>query len=490
MAIDYSALYPEIILIVFAALLPAVHLLAKSSRALAGVSLVGIGATMGLELYYIMNGFPADMGGPNTPLLRLDVFAALFALVFLSVAFYVVLTSARFVEKDRHQAEYFSLIMLGTAGMMIVASSLDLITLFAGLELASISTFALVAFRKKDKRGAEAAAKYFIIGGLSSALALYGISLLYGVTGTTNLLGINAALAGMSSGLAPVTLLAIGLLVAGFGFKVAIVPFHMWAPDVYEGAPSPISGLLAASSKKMGVVLLFKIFLVGLIAIKADWQVMAAVLAILTMTVGNVLALQQTNIKRMLAYSSIAQAGYMIIALAVATPYAVEGSIFHIVTHAFMKGGAFMIVAAMAYVALGENVSDYKGLARRAPFIAISMAILLFALAGIPPLSGFFSKLVLFSGAVDAAQIASQNWMIWLAVAGVLNSALSLYYYVRVIKYMYVEKGPTEEKIRLPWSMTAAIAICVGATILIGLWPDPVIDLCGQAARTLFPALI
>jgi len=489
--IDYSALYPEIILIVFAALLPAVHLIARSSRALAGVSLVGIGATIGLELYFILNNMLplADIGGPSTGLLRLDIFAALFALVFLSVAFFVVLTSARYVEKDRHQAEYYALIMLGTAGMMITASALDLITLFVGLELASISTFALVAFRKKDKRGAEAATKYLIIGGLSSALSLYGISLIYGITGTTNLEGINAALAALPSGLDAGTLLAIGLLIAGFGFKVAIVPFHMWAPDVYEGAPTPISGLLAAGSKKMGMVLLFKVFLVALIALKADWQVLVGVLAILTMTVGNVVALQQTNMKRMLAYSSIAQAGYMIIAIAVATQYAVTGSIFHIATHAFMKGGAFMIVAAMTYVALGENVSDYKGLAKRAPFIAFSLTILLFALAGIPPLSGFFSKLVLFSSAVDAAQIASQNWMIWLAVAGVLNSALSLYYYVRVIRYMYVEKGPTEEKIKLPLSMTVAIAICVGATILIGLWPDPVINICSEAAKALLPGL-
>lgn len=489
MAIDYSALYPVLVLVGFAAALPAVHLVAKSSRALAGFSLVGIVATMVLILNYMINGYPVDMGGTTTPLLRLDVFAALFALVFLAVAFVVILASARYVEKDRHLAEYFSLIMLATAGMMVVASALDLIILFAGLEVASISTFALAAFRKKDKRGAEAGAKYYVIGGLSSALALYGISLIYGITGTTNLDAVNTALAGMSSGLDMAAMLAIALMVAGFGFKVALVPFHMWAPDVYEGAPDPIAGLLAASSKKMGLVVLFKVFLVALIALKADWQALAAVLSIVTMTVGNVVAVQQTNIKRMLAYSSIAQAGYMIIALAVITPYAVQGSIFHIITHAFMKGGAFMIVAGLAYVSLGESIANYKGLARRAPFIAISMTILLFALAGIPPLSGFVSKVVLFSAAVDASQIASQNWMIWLAVAGILNSALSLYYYVRVIKYMYVDEGTTTERIRLPWSFTAAIAICVVATVVIGVWADPVIDLCGEAARTLFPTI-
>lgn len=487
MAIDYSALYPVMVMVVFAAALPAVHAVARSSRVLAGVSLVGIFVTMALELMYIVSGeYPAAIGGASVELLRLDVFAALFALVFLAVAFYVVLASARYVEKDRHQAEYFSLILLATAGMMVVAMAVDLITLFAGLEVASISSFALTAFRKKDKRGAEAGAKYYVIGGLSSAIALYGISLLYGITGTTNIAGINTVLAGMGSELDIALLLAIGLLIAGFGFKVALVPFHMWAPDVYEGAPDPIAGLLAAGSKKMGMVLLFKVFLVGLIAIKADWQLLAGVLAVLTMTVGNVIAVQQTNIKRMLAYSSVGQAGYMIIALAVATPYAVEGSIFHIITHAFMKGGAFMIVAALAYVALGENIANYKGLAKRAPFLAISMTLLLFALAGIPPLSGFVSKFVLFSAAIDASQIADQNWMFWLAIAAILNSALSLYYYVRVIKYMYVDEGSTKDRIKVPWSMTAAVAICVIATIVIGVWPDPVIDVCEQAARALF----
>ncbi|MBI0582745.1 MAG: NADH-quinone oxidoreductase subunit N [Methanomassiliicoccus sp.] len=488
MAIDYSALYPVLVLVGFAAALPAIHMAAKSSRAVAGVSLVGIIASMGLVINYMLNGFPPVMGGTDTPLLQMDMFSAVFALVFLSVAFYVVLTSARYVEKDRHQAEYFSLIMLSTAGMMVVAMALDLIVLYAGLEVASLATFALVAFRKKDKRGAEASVKYLIIGGLSSALALYGISLLFGLAGTTNIAGINTALAGLS-GFTPGLMLAIGLVLAGFGFKVAIVPFHMWAPDVYEGAPTPVAGLLAASSKKMGMVLLFKVFLIGLISLKADWQGLAAILAILTMTVGNVVALQQTNMKRMLAYSSIGQAGYLIIALAVATPFAVEGSIFHIITHAFMKGGAFMIVAALAYVALGENISDYKGLAKRAPLIALSMAILLFALAGIPPLSGFWSKVILFSSAIDASQIAGQSWMVWLAVAGILNSALSLYYYVRVIKYMYVDEGATRERLKLPWSMSASIAICVLVTIAIGIWPDPIIDLCRQAAEALFGIL-
>ncbi|HHT75199.1 MAG TPA: NADH-quinone oxidoreductase subunit N [Euryarchaeota archaeon] len=485
---DYGAIYPEIILILFAVAIPALHLLLKSSRALAGISLVGVAASAGMVVYYLLNGYPGMIGSENSPLIVFDALAAVFSLVFLSVAFVAILASARYVENDRHLAEYFTLILMATAGMMLVASAQDLLTIYIGIEIASMATYALVAFRKRDKRGSEAAVKYVIIGGLSSALSLYGISLLFGVTGTTSLVGINEALAAQGIDLA--TILSVGLLIAGFGFKIAIAPFHMWAPDVYEGAPTPVSAFLAAASKKMGLVVMFKVFIVGLIAIKADWDIVVGVGAILTMTIGNVIALSQTNIKRMLAYSSIAQAGYMLMALPLATvvgDFAITAGIFHIITHAFMKSGAFIVVAALAYVAIGESVADYKGLAKRAPFMAFSMAIFMFALAGIPPLSGFMSKVVLLSASVQAAEIT--QWMLWLGVALVLNSALSLYYYVRVIKYMYVEKGESTAKIKVPVSLTVAIAVCMVATIVLGLFFDPVLDLCSEAARTLFPAM-
>ncbi len=486
--IEYGAIYPEIILVLFAVAIPGLHILIKSSRALAGISLVGILASAGMVVYYMVDGYPAIIGSASAPLIVFDALAAVFSLVFLSVAFVVVLASARYVEKDRHLAEYYTLIMMATAGMMLVSSAQDMLTIYVGIEIASMATYALVAFRKKDKRGSEAAVKYVIIGGMSSALSLYGISLLYGVTGTSSLIGINEALA--AQGVELTTLLALGLLIAGFGFKIAIVPFHMWAPDVYEGAPTPISAFLAAGSKKMGLVVMFKVFLVGLIAIKADWDVVLGIVAILTMTIGNVVALSQTNMKRMLAYSSVAQAGYMLMAIPLATvvgDYAITGGIFHIITHAFMKSGAFIVVAALAYVAIGESIADYKGLGKRAPFMAFSMAIFMFALAGIPPLSGFMSKVVLLSASVEAAEIT--QWMIWLGVALVLNSALSLYYYVRVIKYMYVEKGESDAKIKVPLTLTAAIAICLVATVALGLFFDPVLEFCSEAARTLFPAL-
>jgi len=486
---DYSMLYPLIVMAVFAVAAPAVRAIGKSDRATAGWAIIGIAVSMYFALNFFISG---SSRGEFAGLLRLDAFSALFMLVFQSVALYVVIASIKYVDKEKNTGEYYALILLATTGMMVVASSVDLITLFVGIELTSLSSYALVAFRKKDKRGAEAAVKYFIIGGLSSALALFGISLLYGAVGVTNFYEIGAKLALVSGTMQPVLLLSVVLIIAGFGFKVAIVPFHMWAPDVYEGAPTTITAMLAAGSKKMGFVALFKVFLLSMVAIRADWQLMAGILAIATMTLGNLIAVQQTSIKRMLAYSSIAQAGYIMIVLPIAVVsdpslanYGLQGGIFHIITHAFMKGGAFIIVATLSVVALGEQISDYKGLSKRAPLMALAMAVMLFSLAGIPPLAGFDSKFVLFSGPVYASQISGNEWMLWLAIAGILNSALSLYYYARIVKYMYVDKGP-EDKLKMPVSMSVAVAICFLAVVLIGLYPEPVLKVAGEAAKAFF----
>jgi len=507
---DYTAVLPIIILAGIAILIPGIRTLSKSDRVTGAVALIGIGISMFLVLSFLWSG---DAPITFANVIELNAFSALFMLVFLSVAAFVVIASVGFVKGEKHTGEYFALVLLAISGMMVVAGSLDLITLFIGIELTSLSSYSLVAFRKKDKRGAEAATKYFIYGGLSSAIALFGISLLYGITsayvdsgglpaGTNPLLftSIGAAVSAAQVTADPILFLATVMIIAGFGFKIALVPFHMWAPDVYEGAPTTITAMLAAGSKKMGFVAYFKIFLIGLIAIKTDWTVLIAIIAIVTMTLGNLIAVSQTNIKRMLAYSSIAQAGYILIALPLATindpaniagyagitigEYALSGGIFQIVTHAFMKGGAFIIVAALATAAVSESIADYKGLAKRAPLLAFGMTVLLFSLAGIPPLAGFASKFVLFSGPVYASQTAGNEWMIWLAVAGILNSALSLYYYSRVVKYMYVEKGPVD-KIKVPLSMAVGAAICVLAVIIIGLYPQPVIDACLNAARAL-----
>ncbi len=482
---DYTALYPEIIVALFALALPAVNLLLKDNKFLAAVSLAGVG----LSMLAVVMFFVEDMGplAFDNGLLVLDNFSALFMLIFLAVAFVVILASAKFIEKEKHGAEYYSLILLATVGMMLVAASTDLFVLYIGIEITSLSSYALVAFRKKDIKGTEAATKYFIFGGISSAFTLFGISLVYGVTGTTSFQEIGAAVATLDA-YKEMLWLALVMVIVGFGFKVAMVPFHSWAPDVYEGAPTTITAMLAAGSKKMGFVAMFKFFLIAMLAIKADWEIVVAVLAIVTMTVGNLAALNQTSIKRMLAYSSIAQAGYILIAVAVGTEYAVTGGIFHILTHAFMKGGAFIVVATLSTVAIGEKISDYKGLAKRSNFMAFSMTVLLFSLAGIPPLAGFASKVVLFSSPIMGT-VDGSEWMVWLAVAGIINSAISLYYYARVVKYMYVDEldeGAPSEKLKLPKSMVAAVAICVVAIIGIGVFPEYFIQFCQNAAQALF----
>jgi len=482
-------LLPQLLLVLFALVLPAFDYLFKEKRLLAALALMPLISIAAAIISWLFMGLWTPPKS-QIDLLSIDEFSGLFTLVFVSVGIVVVLGSPEFIKNDRNQGEYYSLILLAITGMTIVAMSADLITLFVGLEISGISSFALSGFRKSEKRSAEAATKYFIVGGFSSALTLFAISLLYGYAGTTSIEGIRDAYSSPSPGdwistADPILLLATVLLMAGFGFKIAAVPFHMWAPDVYEGAPTPISGFLAAASKKMGFAAFFKVFLVGLIFSITQWEEAAAALAIVTMTVGNVIAVSQTSIKRMLAYSSIAQAGYILIVLPVGTQYAVTGGLFQILTHAFMKSGAFMVVAAMGAVAIGEKLDDFKGLGRRAPWLALAMTLFLLSLAGIPPLAGFASKFVLFSSAVYAS-VPGPNWLVWLAIAGVLNSALSLYYYARVIKYMYMEKGPTE-RIRLTPMLKIAVAVAAIMVVVIGIYPDPVINVCREAARIIFP---
>jgi len=485
-------LLPQLLLVLFALILPALDYLFKDKRVLslaALVPLVGIALALVGWLFMGLWTFPRS-GVPSA--LEVNLFSGLFMLVFVSVGIVVVLSSPEFISKERNQGEYYSLILLAITGMTVVAEAADLIALFVGLEIAGISSFALSGFKKREKRSAEAATKYFIVGGFSSALTLFAISLFYGVTGVTNIsmMGplLNNAFTNLD-GSDSVALLATVLLLAGFGFKIALVPFHMWAPDVYEGAPTPISGLLAAASKKMGFAAFFKVFLIGIVISKTDWELAVAALAIITMTVGNLVAVSQTNVKRMLAYSSIAQAGYILIALPVGTQYAVAGGMFHILTHAFMKSGAFMVVAAMGACAIGEKLDDFKGLSRRSPFLAISMALFLLSLAGIPPLAGFASKFVLFSSAVYTSISPGPHWLVWLAIAGVLNSALSLYYYARVIKYMYMEKAPDESRVKTPPMMMLGILFAVAMTILLFLFADSVVNLCLDAAHGSFPTL-
>ncbi len=490
---DNRQLAPEFVLVVFAFLILGVSFVIRDRRHLGLlaaipvlISLFLVSGMMGL-LDMKTVGFAAFVGPVDVTLaggaLSVNLFALVFKFVFLSVALLAVGTSIAYLTgKDRHVAEYYALLLLATAGMMVVGSAQNLIPLFIGIEIASLSTYALAAFRKRDSRSAEAGMKYFLIGAASSAVLLYGMSLLYGISGTLDIAGLSRRIG--ESAWEPATVVGLSMVTAGFGFKMAAVPFHMWAPDVYEGSPAPVTVLLAAGSKKMAFAAAFKVFLVGLVAAKADVGFALGIVSVLTMTVGNLAAISQPSVKRMLAYSSIAQSGYILMAIAVGTKTALAGGLLHIITHAFMKGGAFIVVAAVAHLMASEKLDAYKGLGRRAPFLAFCMAVFLLSLAGIPPLAGFWSKFVLFSGAVELG-----GWGPWLALAAVLNSALSLYYYAGVIKKMYVEEAPAGSP-GAPGGTgpyTAVLAIAVLAVILIGLYPQPFIDLAIRAAGTLLP---
>ena len=484
---------PMLALIIGALLIPAVFFLTKKRCICAVVAEIAVllsGAVVGLSILdnSLFGSFLSDMG---ISLFSLNMFSAVMMFLFLGVTFFVILISPASSEVSNHAGEYYSLLLVATAGMLFVAASESLLTIFVGVECVSITSYALVALKKNDPRSSEAAVKYLIIGGLSSGLALYGISMIYGLTGTIQIADIATYVASLDKFNLPFAIAMIAMI-AGYGFKISAVPFHMWAPDVYEGASTPVSMFLSTGSKKMGFVVLFKIFLVlfvvgstGVVATE-PMQYIFAFIAAITMTVGNIVAISQKNIKRMLAYSSIAQAGYILIALAVMSEYALTGGLFHMITHVFMKGGAFIVVAALITAGLGENIEDYKGLAKRSPLVAAAMLLFLFSLAGIPPLAGFASKFVLFSAAVvDTTGAVLTQW-IWLAFIAILNSAISLYYYARVVKAMYVDKGESEEKLVIKKSHLAAILLCVFFVIAIGVFPEPVIKLCSSAAAALF----
>jgi NADH-quinone oxidoreductase subunit N len=356
----------------------------------------------------------------------------------------------------------------------------DLVVLFLAWELMNIPSYVLTGIQKDDPISNEAALKFFILSALSSALIIYGISLTFGITGTTNLYLVARGLGVALPKLDPLALLATVLFIAGFGMKVAAVPFHMWIPDAYEGAPITIGAFLAAGTKNGGFAALIRVFAVALIALRLDWTGTFAVIAILTMTLGNVAALMQKNFTRMLAYSSIAQAGYILIGLAAPNPMGITGALFHVLNHGVMKTAAFVAAAAVYSRLSTTSLDSYSGLGTRMPITAFTLTISLFGLAGVPPLSGFMSKLVLFTAAVDG-----QVW--WLALAGVLNSAFSMAYYGWVVKRMYFDDPPVEERFSEP---TLLVAVLVASTIIIvvvGLFPQPILNYLFQVAKYLLP---
>ena len=491
---DLTPVAMIIILAIGALSFPAVQMFGKKHVVTWVYALVIALLALAVNIILLLSDYTGVYAGEN------DVSNAIYCtpytlymdLLFLTVLTMVVFVCHSSVETTKsHCGAFYSLLFGATIGMLFVVTTFDLLTIFVGVELTSISSYAMVALKRKDGRASEAAVKYAIVGGMSTALTLYGISMVYGTCGTTNLQVLQAI---MVTGPPFSWIFAIGMvcMIAGYGFKIAMVPFHMWAPDVYEGAATPVSMFLATASKKMGLGVFIQIFLfMFMIAVTIgdvcgeSFQYVFAILAAITMTVGNIVAIAQTNIKRMLAYSSVAQAGYILIMLVVMSEESMSAGLFHMFTHVFMKGGAFLVVGALICAGIGEKITDYKGLAKRAPLLAFAMMLFLFSLAGIPPLAGFTSKFFLFASAVGGPGAASGEW-IWLALVAILNSAISLYYYARVVKVMYIEKGTTTDKIKVPKAFLAAILVCVVFVIALGVYPDLLFGYAEDAAGAIF----
>ncbi len=450
----------------------------------ATIALAALIVSIGYVIYQIVSDHVLPSALFSEDVLVDDTFGGFFAIAMLIVAIFTTVGSYNYMRNKNHPAVYYSLILLASLGMVLIAYATDLVMLIVAWELMSIPTYVLVGFMKKDPSSNEAALKYFLFGALASAIIIYGISIAYGLTGSTNIGEVINGFATLDSTMVPLALLSVGMFIAGFGFKMGLVPFHMWLPDTYEGAPPTIAALLAAGTKKAGFAAAIRIIVVGAVALNLDWTFALGVIAVMTMTVGNVAAIMQKNLARMLAYSSIGHAGYILIGLSIApfSEIGLQASLFHIMNHAVMKGSAFIIVVALVTTLASSHLDKLKGLGRKMPITALGLTISLLALAGIPPLNGFWSKLMLFGSAIDAGPIAP--WAPWLAIAGVLNSALSLAYYGWIIRKMYFE-GETEKRIAEPKSVLVVVIFSIIFMVGIGIYPDPIIQFAEIAAPTL-----
>jgi NADH-quinone oxidoreductase subunit N len=483
---DFYYLLPEIVLTVGALILLLADLIVPRDKqsVLAWVALAVLAAT-GAALVPVADAHVQISHG----LMAVDRFALFFKVIFLGSAALTVLMSVRYLEVEGTRAgEYYFLILCATLGMMFMAGGTDLITLFVGLETMAIAFYILAGFLKPSRRSNEAAVKYFLLGAFSLGILLYGMSILYGLSGTTNLRSIATALSGQERD--PRLVLAVILVVAGMGFKIAAVPFHMWAPDVYEGAPTPITGFLSVGSKAASFAMLLRIFVESLPAMRVTaalgsagpaigWSTLFYVLAVVSMTVGNFAALTQSNLKRMLAYSSIAHAGYLLIGVVAGTTRGYTAMLIYLFVYGFMQLGAFGVLAMLRRTdSIGDELKDLNGLYFRNPFAAIAMLLFMLSLGGVPPTAGFMGKLWLFGAAIDSGYV-------WLAVIGVLNSAVSLYYYIRIVVFMWLKNEPTGSAPVTSPTYALVLGVAVAAILLFGVYPQPLFQFAQASAATL-----
>jgi len=481
---------PEISLAFFALLVIMLDLFVERKGILAVVSLIGV---------VVSGGFALAIGGAGTQaifnnILAVDSFAIFFKLLFLGIAALVILTSTDYMPKlARFQGEYYALVLLATIGMMLMAGTAELITLYIGLELASISLYALVGFLK-DQKSTEASLKYLLLGAVASAVLLYGMALVFGVTGETQLSeiaqAIQAAVALQSMSppvINPALILGIVLMVAGFSFKIAAVPFHMWVPDVYEGAPTPITAFLSVGSKAAGFAIILRVFFSAFSlpdSLSLDWGLIFAVLAVISMTVGNITAIPQSNIKRLLGYSSIAQAGYLMVGLATMglSPakdiLGQSGILFFLASYALTNLGAFTAIIAISNKLDSDLIDDYSGMIKRAPLLTLGLTLCLISLIGMPPAAGFMAKFYIFSSAV-------QHNLLWLVIIAVINSVISAYYYLRIVKVMWLGEPASQEKVPSSDALRLSLILSCLGVLILGILPGAMMKLA-QIATSMF----
>ena len=429
--------------------------------------------------------------------LRMDAFTLFFRAAFLLMGAVAILSSVEYVRRGlRYAGEYYAILIFTIVGMMLISASGELLTAYISLELLSLGLYVLASFDRYNPKSNEAGTKYILLGAVSSALLLYGISQIYGLMGTTRfdeMARVLAAAADGGGGLPPGLIVGFGMIFAGLGFKLAAVPFHMWAPDVYEGAPIPIAGWLATASKAAALALALRLFSHALMPIAADWRTIAAALAALTMTVGNLTALAQTNMKRLLAYSSVGHVGYLLMGVAALAAVdadgaartdfsrlAVNGAILHLIAYGATSLAAFLCLTAFHNATGKDDIADLAGAARRSPFLGAALAASLLSLAGLPIFAGFVSKFYLFSAA------AAQG-LLWLAGIAIFASLVSLYYYLQVLRQAYIEPPPDgADAIRLPRLTVAVLGALTAVVIVIGVYPSPLMSVIERASAALF----
>ena len=487
--VDLQLIVPELILTACAclALVMEVVLPYRKSKVVAYFSLAGIAlAAASLVVQYLSSsGSPID---GFYGMIRLDGFALVFQGIFLIGAALAIAISTRYLDIEGEQhGEYYALVLFATVGMMFLACGFDLITLYISLELMALTFYVLVAFTKREKRSNEAAMKYFLLGAFSSGVLLYGMSLLYGVAGSTNLGEIGRAVAEIASNttqtgeasLRPMLLLGMIALAAGLFFKIAAVPFHMWAPDAYEGAPTSVTAFLSTASKAASFALYARIFMEALNSIRADWAPLLGLVAAITIMVGNWAAVTQENSKRLLAYSSISNAGYLLLGLVAGNTYGYVGLLIYLLVYTFMNMGAFGIIISLRRRGIiGDNVDDLTGLAHKAPGMAAMMAVFMLSLGGLPMTGGFIGKYFLFGGLLQRGKVDGKNWYYWLAGWAIINTVVSFYYYVRFIKVMYLGDTIADDKpLSLSPALRTALVVSLVGIIFIGVYPQPLIKI-------------